>query len=497
MLKTSILAAIACVLASQSIAQTTTTPPNIIVIQADDLHVDLFKREFMPQTFARLYDAGLTITGFHTNTATCGPNRAQLETAQLGRTNGLTLCRDDDGKSEDFAEYINRGSHTRSIGVAFRQAGYFTGHIGRKIPGYGSAVVMARAGLSQYEKLPGWHRWVATMDMKFHNPPMVIQKDYVASVPGFVSDIIADQAKITFERALAVGKPAFLLLTPPNPHVSVHGTTYTPECFAQHAGAVLPRNADDWDSLHENAHPGLVANVQPMSAAKIAQTEAAYPEAGASLCDLDRMFANIHDMVAANGQLGNTIFVFTSDGGLYRGNKSFPTGKSAPYPQVTHIPFVIAGPGIPANVRRNYQMTTIDIMPSLLGLAGIVQQPQFHGQNYDAMLKGLDCGPKHAFITARSSSTRPVFNGATFNYHYDAARTKNKLLVIWNDPIYGLVEEFFNRKVDGSFDRRASRNTITESQSSDTAMLRTVISTMQYCTSQAECSRPVHGPACL
>lgn len=103
--------------------------------------------------------------------------------------------------------------------------------------------------------------------------------------------------------------------------------------------------------------------------------------------------------VAAAGQLDNTYFFSTSDHGRVNVRRSFhvshvsetsqttrtiyprqgyrfgqfrmPMGKWNVYENDIRIPMVVRGPGIKPNSSFDYLASNVDVMPTILGLAGV------------------------------------------------------------------------------------------------------------------------------
>ncbi len=66
-----------------------------------------------------------------------------------------------------------------------------------------------------------------------------------------------------------------------------------------------------------------------------------------------------------------TIVIFTSDHGELLGDHGLLHKGPPPYRQLTEIPFLLQGPGIPANAIVNTMTNHMDLAPTILGLAGI------------------------------------------------------------------------------------------------------------------------------
>ena len=95
----------------------------------------------------------------------------------------------------------------------------------------------------------------------------------------------------------------------------------------------------------------------------------------------------------------NSVVVFTTDHGMSLGEHN-RTGKSnindrdgrnwPLYPEVAHIPFMVAAPGLPAGKTIKSIMQPVDILPTLLDLAGVKVNPPepFHGSSFAPLLRG-------------------------------------------------------------------------------------------------------------
>ena len=90
---------------------------------------------------------------------------------------------------------------------------------------------------------------------------------------------------------------------------------------------------------------------------------------------IDVNIGRILQSFSARGLLDNTIVAFTTDHGEMLGDHHL-LFKGTTYDCITNVPFIIAGPGIPdTGASRSLLTSSIDIMPTLLELAG-VHEPQ-------------------------------------------------------------------------------------------------------------------------
>lgn len=109
----------------------------------------------------------------------------------------------------------------------------------------------------------------------------------------------------------------------------------------------------------------------------------------------------------------NSIVVFSTDHGMCLGEHN-RTGKtnindrddrfSPIYPEIAHIPFMIAAPGIQGGRELDTFAQPADILPTLLDLAGIKVEPPepFHGRSFAPILRGESQDPIRDFAVSAS-----------------------------------------------------------------------------------------------
>src|SRR5262249_45693574 len=69
------------------------------------------------------------------------------------------------------------------------------------------------------------------------------------------------------------------------------------------------------------------------------------------------------------GKLDDTIIIYTSDNGFLFGQHG-RLGKSVPYEEAIKVPLVIRGPGIPENQTPGQLLTNLDVLATIVELAG-------------------------------------------------------------------------------------------------------------------------------
>lgn len=105
----------------------------------------------------------------------------------------------------------------------------------------------------------------------------------------------------------------------------------------------------------------------------------------------DRCVGEILDRLRALGLDHNTLVFLTSDHGelLYSHPKDFLTfDHRSLYNTVLHIPFIVAGPGVPRGETRNGLGSNIDTTPTILNLAGLPPLSGAQGRSLVPMIDG-------------------------------------------------------------------------------------------------------------
>ena len=104
----------------------------------------------------------------------------------------------------------------------------------------------------------------------------------------------------------------------------------------------------------------------------------------AMVSHLDYELGRVIETLKSNGELDNTIIVFTSDNGLAVGSHGL-LGKQNVYDHSVRVPLIISGPGLPKGQRRDGYVYLHDIYPTLMELCGIEKPPSVEGISFAGM----------------------------------------------------------------------------------------------------------------
>jgi arylsulfatase A-like enzyme len=340
--------------------------PNFILIYADDLgYADIgpfspLRGPRRPATpnLNRMAGDGVRLTNFYVSQAVCSASRAALLTGSYSNRVGIS------GALNHTADYgINSSEAT--IAEILKARGYATAMFGKCHLGHRQPFLPLHHGFDEYLGLP------YSNDMWPRHPE---KKQFFPDLPLIEGDQVVkldpDQSQLTTmyaERAVEFierhrDSPFFLYVAPAMPHVPLFVS----------------------DKYKGKSGHGLYGDV---------------------IAELDWAVGRILDTVKRTGIDRDTLVVFMSDNGpwLSYGNhagsaEGFREGKGTAFEGGIRVPFVARWPGrIPAGARTSIPAMTIDLLPTLAGLAGATIST-------DRIIDGRDLWP---VLSGRKNAAAP------------------------------------------------------------------------------------------
>jgi arylsulfatase A-like enzyme len=323
----------------------------------------------------------------------CTPYRAALITGRFPTSTGM------------FLNDAYLPEREISIAETLKDAGYDTGYIGKwHLDGHG------RSSYIPPERRQGFDYWkVAECD---HNYPhshyytgSSSEKCFWEGYDAYAQTRDAQQYLRDHARA---GKPFTLFVSYGIPHFP-HGTA--PDALK----ATYP---PDKIQLRPNVPTEQrTAHVRTESQGYYAHTTA-----------LDQCVGDLLKTLAELQLQENTIVVFTSDHGEMMGSHGIrPNTKQVPWDEAAHVPFLLRFPA--AHGHTGYAattpLTTPDIMPTLLALAGVAIPKTVEGRDLSPVVTTRKDLADHAALYMGVSP----FAGKEVNTPYRAIRTSRHTYV--------------------------------------------------------------------
>jgi arylsulfatase A-like enzyme len=379
----------------------------------DDL--DLLTSELMlaggllPNLQHLLLDRGVRFrSGFATHPL-CAPSRATFLSGRYSHNHGVLR------NNAPFGSVVAFNDMT-TLATVLHTAGYRTGHIGKYINGYGYG---GPGPLDPHYVPPGWDDWHALVEPTTYNVYNYATNDngvlniHGSALQDYQTSVIAGLAAQFVTGSLSTGKPLFLSVTPVNPHWASWGQPTSPppadETYSLQWRSFIPP-----DPRQQAQKPGIwqyLANQMPlwpswkpsfnqpdvsllplvmqrplMTGTDIAWLNFGYRTRYLAMLSVDDLIGTI--ATAFGDQLGNVIFIFTSDNGFLNGEHRM-SQKMVAYEESSRIPLYVGGAGVIGPRDVSAMVLNNDLMPTIRELAGLPADPSADGRSLVPYLQGL------------------------------------------------------------------------------------------------------------
>jgi arylsulfatase A-like enzyme len=160
---------------------------------------------------------------------------------------------------------------------------------------------------------------------------------------------------------------------------------------------------------------------------------------------VDAEFARLLRKLDETGQADRTIVIYTSDHGDMMGSHGFG-GKRLPWEESCRVPFLIRYPGVIApGSSAAGMLSTIDMYPTLCGIAGLAPPGHCVGRDLSAAMRGQPARfPESSFLmhirkenaSGGLNNPAPLFRGVRTGQHTYAVADDGRWLLYDNreDP---------------------------------------------------------------
>lgn len=317
----------------------------------------------------------------------CTPHRAALLTGRFPTTTGM------------FVNDVHLPERELCIAEVLKDAGYDTGYIGKwHLDGEG------RLSYIPPERRQGFDYWkVAECDHNYNHSLYYTdasgQKRFWDGYDAFAQTKDAQQYIRDHSKG---GKPFVLFVSYGIPHFP-HGTA--PEEFK----AMFPPE-------NIKFRPNVPADMQTLKVRTEAQGYNAH------IAALDKCIGEVMKTITEAGIKDDTIVVFSSDHGEMMGSHGVkPHTKQVPWDEAARVPFLLRYPKAQGEHGRVAMtpLTTPDVMPTLLSLAGVAVPQTVEGADVSTVVRGKEMPDHNALYMAVS----PFTAEKDWNKEYRAIRT--------------------------------------------------------------------------
>lgn len=353
-----------------------TVPPNIIVINTDDMNA--VETPFMPNLQEHIADRGVTFSNAFVTTAICCPSRASLLTGLYAHNHGVLSNKS--GPKGGWAAFRDLGNESATVATALQSAGYRTGLVGKYLNGYGDD--------SSWEIIPpGWEAWYALVSgQSYYNFALSEMGQFVqygATEEDYQTDVLNGHAVGFVGAAEYDPRPFFLYIAPAAPHSP---WAPAPRHQNEFPGALVPR-VPSFNESDVDDKPLWIRDKLPLSDAQVSRLDDDYRARLQTLLAVDDMIGSLIDKLTQVGILDNTVIIFTSDNGWHQGEHRLTVSKGTAFEESIRVPLLIRGPRLPSGVVREQFALNIDIAPTLTNFASTDMAREVDGRSLIPLLR--------------------------------------------------------------------------------------------------------------
>ncbi len=365
-------------------------PPNLLFIFSDQQQNRAWQKNhpfISTPRLMQLASQGTVVQNAISATPICSPYRAMLMSGQYPRTTGVLV---------NDTRLVANGDRFSEVTAGL---GYRNGYIGKwHLGAQGNNVPLSRrhgftGTWKGYEAMHNYSSGTAWYDESDRSVSLTRYRNYQEAdqVISFLDQHVVNQANDPFFLVWSLGPPH-------NPYSDYHKTQSSPN-FSHYRSllndpANRPPNYTGGESLDS------LAGYYTMCSG------------------IDMALGQVLDRLDALGIADDTIVVYTSDHGDMLGAFGLKL-KQKPWEESINIPFVIRYPGvIPAGRTSDLLLSSVDLMPTLLGLMGRASSipSSVQGMDLSAALCGVPGAPERDAVwigvpvvsSASSANAKPA-----------------------------------------------------------------------------------------
>lgn len=376
-------------------AQTGPQQPNIVVVMADDLskrELDVaLTKGWMPNLKTHLINRGTTFTQSFVTNSLCCPSRSTFLTGQYSHNHGVLTNRRPTGGVTVFND-------DSTLATWLKQVGYRNCFVGKYLNGYGENTVKDDPSDDSTYIPPGWDDWQALVKNSTSQYNYTINDNGIlfnygadpATPPEeYQTDVLAQRSVSFINESEVISDitPFFLFITPAAPHIE---SNYAIRPAPRHQGSastiVLAKSPSFNEQDVSDKPTWLQNNFPQLTSSKIEDVQRLYRSKLEAIRAIDDLVGEVVAALAQNGELGNTVLVFTSDNGYLLGQHRL-IGKTNAYDGSIRVPLYISAPGFSTGQAVSHFVLNNDLAPTIAEFAGTIPTIPVDGRSLIPLLR--------------------------------------------------------------------------------------------------------------
>ncbi len=360
--------------------------PNIVFFMVDDLGIgDLGvygQRYIKTPAIDRLAQEGMTFTQHYAGCTVSAPSRGSLLT---GKHTGHAYIRGNkDTPNPDGHTYDQPlAAEEFTLAELLKQAGYHTACIGKwGLGGPNTPGAPIEQGFDYF------FGYLGQLNAHRHYPEFLHEGNTLVKLDGntFAQDLLIDRALDYLDRCKATDEPFFLYFTPALPHADLD---------------IPEEERLAYDGQFLEAPPKSTGGYKPVT-----HPRSTY---AAMVSRIDSDVQKLIDRLRKNGQLDNTLFIFTSDNGAHKegGHDPYFFDSNGPYRGTKRdlyeggirTPLIVCWPKVTKPGSVSYHISAFwDFLPTLAEMTGQAIPANTDGISLMPTLTGKGEQKQHRYL---------------------------------------------------------------------------------------------------
>jgi N-acetylglucosamine-6-sulfatase len=357
-------------------------PPNILLLLTDDQDLVVGGMAHMPKLERLLKGRGVTFENGFVHTPICCPSRSSILSGRYLH-NGGALNNTVEGNCNGNA--WQQDAEQATFATVLQSLGYQTSYAGKYLNLYG---IPGSPGCQKFSNgtsspgcrrvPPGWNRWLGLIgNSQYYNYGVVksingapgetirhaqtYEKDYLPDVAAnFTLESIHEFAKTP-------DKPFLAVTAWPTAHMP-----FTPAPWSEHEyDGAEAKKTPNYNASWENQQSKhwMMRWLAPIDAATEKWMNSVYQNRTEALMSVDNHIEQFISALQETGAYDNTWIIYTSDNGWQLGQHRLSYDKRQLYENDIRVPFIVTGPGVPANTTTSHIVLNVDIAPTMADMA--------------------------------------------------------------------------------------------------------------------------------
>ncbi len=370
-------------------------PPNVLFVMTDDQRKDTLSAYgntiLRTPNMDRIANGGIRFEEAFVTNSLCAPSRASVLTGLYSHAHGVVT----NGDGPQFYNGPGLRPDQPTWVDLLHEAGYHTGLVGKW----------------HLKSQPrGFDEWVIFPWQGDYQDPEMVAKGVPLRMRGHADDVVGDQA-LEFLRRRPIDRPFCLLYQFKSPHRTWKPA---PRYAAAFEGVDIPVPRTFEDRLAGRPEAVRAAEMAladmpdyrdrvpaslPPEERKRRNLELMVKDYYRVLLSVDENLGRVLDFLDEQKLTPNTLVVYTSDNGFFLGEHGL-FDKRLMYEPSIRVPLAIRYPArfAAATVDRTHMVLNVDVMPTILQLAGIPVPPNLHGRSAVPLLEGADVPWRDDFL---------------------------------------------------------------------------------------------------